>query len=275
MMYLRALFGLYRALLKMLGLSRMRVRFLLCLSFWPVSFISLPAVAQQLEVDLSQHLIALTTGFTGEEVVLFGSVDTAGDIVVVVRGPDESVVVRQKDKIGGLWLNRYQMVFEDVPNYYYIGANRAFSEIASSWLLERYDLGFDQLEFPLRLVPDMPLPDEERLDQFRQALVADRLEEGVYIEQDRGVRFVGRHLFRVEIPFPASVPTGQYNVTVYFFQEGEIISALNTPLLVSKLGMGAKLFLFAHLNAFFYGIAAVLVAVLFGWLADVMFRNRR
>lgn len=43
--------------------------------------------AQQLVADLSSHLIAITTGFTGTEVVLFGTTDGAGDVAIVVTGP--------------------------------------------------------------------------------------------------------------------------------------------------------------------------------------------
>ena len=38
--------------------------------------------AQQLVADLSSHLIAITTGFTGTEVVLFGTTDGAGDVEI-------------------------------------------------------------------------------------------------------------------------------------------------------------------------------------------------
>ncbi|NNE84205.1 MAG: hypothetical protein HKN28_09575, partial [Alphaproteobacteria bacterium] len=49
-----------------------------------------------LVADLSENLIAITTGFTGTEVLLFGATEGVGDIIVVVRAPESQVVVRRK-----------------------------------------------------------------------------------------------------------------------------------------------------------------------------------
>ena len=51
------------------------------------------AVADPLVVDLSNHLVAITTGFTGTKVLLFGAVEDEGDVIVTVRGPDQDMVV--------------------------------------------------------------------------------------------------------------------------------------------------------------------------------------
>ncbi|HEV3177595.1 MAG TPA: TIGR02186 family protein, partial [Stellaceae bacterium] len=50
-----------------------------------------PARAQALVADLTNHLVAITTGFTGTSVVLFGATDGNGDVIVVVRGPERDI----------------------------------------------------------------------------------------------------------------------------------------------------------------------------------------
>jgi hypothetical protein len=50
------------------------------------------ARAEALAADLSKHLIAITTAFVGTEVVLFGTSDGQGDIVVTVHGPRQDTV---------------------------------------------------------------------------------------------------------------------------------------------------------------------------------------
>ena len=47
------------------------------------------ASADPLVVDLSNHLVAITTGFTGTNVLLFGAVEEEGDPDVLVRGEGE------------------------------------------------------------------------------------------------------------------------------------------------------------------------------------------
>src|SRR3546814_5202568 len=65
----------------------------------------------ELLVDISQHLVAITTGFTGADVLLFGVREGPGEIVVVVRGPHMSTTVRRKDRIAGIWINHDTMIF--------------------------------------------------------------------------------------------------------------------------------------------------------------------
>jgi len=80
-------------------------------------------------------------------------------------------------------------------------------------------------------------------------------------------------LFRTEMDFPANVPTGTYQVEVYLFHGGEVVSAQTTPLIVGKIGIGAEVFDFANRQAALYGLMAVLLAVAAGWLAAVAFRK--
>jgi hypothetical protein len=56
------------------------------------------ARAEALVVDLSNHLVAITTGFTGTNVLLFGAVQSEGDVIVTVKGPDQDMVVRRKER---------------------------------------------------------------------------------------------------------------------------------------------------------------------------------
>ncbi len=60
---------------------------------------------QSLVSDISSHRIGITSSFTGTELLLFGALGEAGDVVVVVRGPDQKVTVRRKERVAGIWIN--------------------------------------------------------------------------------------------------------------------------------------------------------------------------
>src|SRR3982750_4544468 len=85
-----------------------------------------PATARADEVvaDLSSHLIAITTGFTGASVVLFGATEGRGDIITVVRGPEREMTVWRKGKVAGIWVNAEAVVFGNVPSFYAVAASR-------------------------------------------------------------------------------------------------------------------------------------------------------
>jgi len=69
------------------------------------------------------------------------------------------------------------------------------------------------------------------------------------------------------------VPTGSYLIEVLLVRNGRVVSAQTTPLIVSKIGLGADIFEFAHRHAAAYGVVAIVSALLAGWLAHLAFRR--
>jgi hypothetical protein len=51
------------------------------------------------------------------------------------------------------------------------------------------------------------------------------------------------------------------------------VSSQTTPLFVSKVGVEAEIFDFAHNRSALYGVIAILVALVAGWLGHVVFRK--
>ena len=224
--------------------------------------------AQQLVADLSSHLIAINTGFTGTEVVLFGATDGEGDVAIVVTGPRTSVTVRRKGRVAGIWVNTESVRFEQVPSYYMVATSRPLDQVVSKPMLERHQIGLPNLQ----LDPGRALPQEE-LEAFRAALIRNKQREGLYGITLGQVAFLGERLFRTNIYFPANVPTGLYTVEVLLIRDGEVVTAQTTPLVVSKVGFSAEIYQIARHQPVAYGLAAVIGAVAAGWLAGALFRR--
>lgn len=227
-----------------------------------------PARAQPLVADLSQHLIAITTGFSGTEVLLFGATEGEGDVVVIIRGPDAQQTVRRKARVAGIWVNRDSMTFTGVPSFYRIAASRALDEIATPAVRVRHQLGLDHLR-----VAAVGTPPPVEVAAFRAGLLRNQQRDAVYQAEVGQVTFLGQRLFRARIALPANVPTGAFTVEVLLLQNGEVVAAQTTPMIVSKIGLGAEIFDFAHRYAAVYGLLAVLIAVAAGWAAGAIFRK--
>lgn len=227
------------------------------------------ARAAPLVVDLSQHLVAITTGFAGADVLMFGATNGGGDVVVVVRGPSRPLVVHRKSRVLGVWANTASMTFERVPSFYAFAASRPLSEIAMPPVLRRHEIGLDYLD------PALPRAkaSENVAMQWKQGLKRNQIRNGLYRGQRGRVTFLGNQLFRAEFDLPANVPTGSYQVQVFLFRDGKVISAQTTPLRVDKVGVEAELFDFAHRHAAYYGIVAIIVALVAGWLGNAAFRR--
>ncbi|NUB15137.1 hypothetical protein GAY28_22500 [Azospirillum brasilense] len=231
-------------------------------------FLAATVWAQQLVADLSSHLIAITTGFTGTEVVLFGTTDGAGDVAIVVTGPRTPVTVRRKERIAGIWINARSVRFEQVPGYYMVATNRPLDQFVGRPVLERHQIGLPNLQLGPReqLAPD-------QLALFRSALIRNKQRAGLYGITLGQVAFLGERLFRTNIYFPANVPTGLYNVEALLIRDGEVVSAQTTPLVVSKVGFSAEIYDFARNQPMIYGVAAGIGAIAAGWLAGAIFRG--
>jgi len=225
------------------------------------------ASATPLVADLSDHLIAITTDFTGTDVLLFGAVDGPGDVVVVVRGPVNDATVRRKERVAGIWVNRESVEFRAVPSFYAIASTRPLDEILDLPTRMRHSIGIDTLR--------LSAPEAERslLPEFRAALERIKTAEQLYRPDVIDVTFLGDTLFRADFQFPSNVSTGSYVVEVLLIREGEVASAQTTPLVISKSGIGADIYQFAHVNSFFYGLASVSIALLAGWIAHLVFRR--
>jgi uncharacterized protein (TIGR02186 family) len=231
---------------------------------------SLPASADEAIVaDISNYRVAITTGFAGTEMLLFGAVDGDGDVVVLVRGPSRPVVVHRKSRILGIWANAASMTFDRAPSFYRIATSGPLDEIATPEVQERNQMGLAHL--------DLPLPrakaSENIAQRWRDALIRNHQRQGLYASEILPVTFLGARLFKVRMGLPANVPTGPYLVYVYLLRDGEVISGQITPLQVSKVGLEAAIFDFAYEHAAFYGLIAILVAIVAGWLGNVAFRR--
>lgn len=237
-----------------------------------------PARAQALVADLTNHLVAITTGFTGTSVVLFGATDGTGDVIVVVRGPERDMTVRRKSKVAEVWVNTRQVTFQGVPSFYSIAAGSPtrkekdtpppLEEIAPTAVRQLHQIGLDNL----RLSTEASLSPQET-EEFRSALLRNEARAGLYPPGISQVKFLGDKLFRTDIHFPANVPVGTYLVQVFLVRDKAVVAGQTTPLVISELGLDAEVHDFADRYALPYGLIAITLAALAGWLASLPFRN--
>lgn len=227
-----------------------------------------PAKAQSIVADLSTREVAISTGFTGAELLLFGATEGFGDIVVTVEGPRRDEIIRRKERVAGIWVNGASVTFEKAPAYYRTAASKPLNEIAAPEILEKLQIGSDRIDLFTRSAP----PAASVLT-FRDAFIRTKKRQALYSEDISDIKIIRGRLFRSTIPFPVNVPIGTYQVTVHLFKNGKLVSSEKTPLTVQKVGLEAQIYNFAHDHAAWYGVIAIAIALMAGWLAGVIFRR--
>jgi uncharacterized protein (TIGR02186 family) len=242
-----------------------------------------PAPRETVQADVSTRTVGITSSFTGTEIIVFGAIANARepktdadqyDVVVVLEGVGDELITRRKSNVGGIWVNTTAVRFKSVPSYYAIAGTRPLDEITEPHILDQHAIGFEHISL---------LPKDEKtariskgeLPEFKAAVIRLKQKQGLYVQNEFGVVFVGKSLFRATIDLPANVPVGPLTSRVHLFREGVLLDTFQSQVQLSREGIGRYLYNFAIGYPLLYGIAAVLVAASAGWAASTFFSRRR
>jgi uncharacterized protein (TIGR02186 family) len=224
-----------------------------------------------LNIDLAQDHVNITTGFTGADLPLFGVRQGRGDVVVVMEGPQRESTVRKKERIMGAWINTGWMNFSSVPSYYdYASSAASVSSIMSADWRSGNRVGVEGLEFR----PDNTEHVEAKvLEEFEDSLVRIKQKQSLYTAQAQKVVFIDDRFFRVDFHLPANVPRGQYTVRGMLVRDGRVVSEVSRTMTVAQVGFSSDVNKVARSHGFAYGLLCVLVAVMAGFLSDMIGRR--
>jgi uncharacterized protein (TIGR02186 family) len=253
----------------------MRALLLSALMFW----LAAPARAQQpgdvaseLPAAVAEERISVSSAYRGSIIDIWGvNPDRRGrgDIVVVVRGPNQPATVMRKHRVLGLWINGAPVRFSEAPSFFAAVSNRSLRQIASPqaiWSLQLDPAASARLE--------SEVPPGADPAAYRAALVRLRTAQGLYLENRRaGLTLYAGGLFRARIQLPANAPIADYHADTYLFRDGRLISSRRIPIPVARVGVERSIHDLATNLSFLYGILAVLMALGAGWLAAFLFRR--
>lgn len=237
------------------------------------------AVAEKLVASMSNHRVMIASNYTGEELVLFGSVerDAAStprrspyDIVVTIIGPRQSLRTRKKERVVGIWVNVSAREFVNPPSYLAVLQSRPLDAITGPEYQKKLQLGLANVPLPELIHNDVG---DVGNDPFRAALVRLMRERGLYAEQPNAVTFLTPTLFRASVPLPAEVPVGSYEVDVKLFADGIMVARTNSAFEIVKVGIEQFVATAAHDHGLLYGIVCAMMALVTGWIASVIFRR--
>ena len=224
--------------------------------------------------EVSQHEIRVRQGFTGAELLLFGAIlspegTRAGpdyDIVVVLKGPTSPVILREKRKIAGIWINAASTELHSVPSYFAVASTRPIAKIVDGKTAAIYELGLPWLQ----LSPTGAI-DPKALQRFAGGLVDLMTRKGLYQQNEAGVTVSEQVLYQARIALPSSVSTGRYTAETFAITRGRVVASAISQVEVRKLGFEGAVAQFAESYSFLYGLLTIAIAVIMGWLAGRVF----
>jgi len=238
-----------------------------------------PTAKPVLVPDVSQRDIEIQYSFTGANLLLFGAIlypggrlpddDKPTDIVVVVKGPVQSILVREKQKLGGLiWVNASRLRYRSAPSFYAIASSKPIARMLDARTRAIYELGLSSLQ----LSPASSAPLQEQ-DRFARGLVELKTRTGLYLEAPGAVEITDGVLYRARVTIPARVPVGRFTAETFLIRDGRVLAAATREIEIRKSGFERFVARSAERRSVLYGLVAVALSVLFGWGAGVIARR--
>lgn len=238
--------------------------------------LTIGATEPKLVPDVSQREIQIRYSFTGAELLLFGAILYPGgrvptervDVAVVVKGPMQPILVREKQKVAGIWVNVESERFRSAPTFYAVAASRPMSQLVDERTAAIYELGLQNLQ----LSPGAGSSPEER-QRFEAGLIGLMQRQQLYQEDPNGVEITDGVLYRARINIPARVPVGEYTAETFLIRDGRVLAAAVREIRIEKLGFERFVAMAADRWSLAYGLVAVAVSLLLGWGAGAAFRR--
>lgn len=222
--------------------------------------------------EVSQSRIEVRQGFTGANLLLYGAVIAPRgaaeeyDIVVVLKGPAEAVRIREKERLAGIWMNAGDSDFRSAPSFFAVASSRPIGEIVDERTAAIYELGTDFIQ----LSPSGQIDPEEQA-RFASGLVQLRQKQGLYQEDPQGVRISEGVLYQARIVLPSNVVTGRYTAETFAIARGRVLASATARIEVEKVGLEGRVVAAAQRWSFLYGLGAIALSLVMGWLAGRLF----
>ena len=228
--------------------------------------------------DVSQREIEIVYSFTGANLLLFGAIlypggrvpagERPAEVVVVVKGPTESILIREKEKVAGIWVNADHARYRSAPSFYAIASSRPIGELVDDRTRAIYELGLDSLQ----LSPVSTAPAEEQA-RFGRGLVDLKSRAGLYVEAPHAVEITDGVLYRARVTIPARVPVGRFTAETFLIRDGRVLAAAVRDIDIRKSGFERFVARAAERSSILYGLTAVALSVGLGWFAGWVARR--
>ena len=227
-----------------------------------------------LVIDTNERDVEIQPGISGTKIVLFGATPSGKrDIIIEVVGPPKNQTMQEKRRYFGFWLGRGKSYYKNVPSYYNLLSSKPLEEITNQEGLNKLGLGIEHL--PLGKA-DIKYSSIKQF-QFDKRLRSEMFEDGQFLENEENIVLrsgpgkVG--LFKTEFSLPPNSLQGKYFVRYFLFQNGEAISYAESIIDLKQAGFARLIWIFANRFALLYGIIAIILSGLLGWVVSLIFNR--
>jgi len=215
--------------------------------------------------------ITIAAFYNGTTIKATGTVPAGADVMVRITGEGEEVHLKKKGKVGGLlWMNTGKINFKNVPAVFMVYTTPDLAKIIN---LHTIDLGYWSVKDQVELEPET-----EAKEFLFKEFVKLKEDEGVYIVDDKSVKYTGTsdgsRQYEINIAVPPKMKPGHYSVEAYAIKDKSVAGKAFTELTITLIGFPAWIAGLAFGHELLYGVMAVFVAIAAGLLMGVLFKDK-
>lgn len=224
------------------------------------------------KLSISPDRVDIGAFFRGAEVALKGALPAGAEAVVEVRGTTIQQTFLRKGRRWGLWMTVGEIDVDNAPNLYLVLSSAPkIPEVAGG----QPPWGFASLKSQVRLQGALAADEK---DHFFQEFLQLKQSEDLYASLPGALKISnapgGGASFLGTFRLPAKAPPGEYQVKLSVLQDGQVADQKTTKLKVSMVGFPALLASLAYEHAALYGILAVLIAIVTGFVMGFLFKGK-
>ncbi len=211
--------------------------------------------------------------YNGAEMHVSGEIGKDEDAVVQILGSDQEAHFKLKGKVGGiLWMTVAHLTFKHSPSVYMLYLPKHLANMGEKQL-EKWGFGYPVIYSKITIEPT-PKNKKQIFKDFLKLKQKDRL----YKIEDNGINYSikgDKKIFEAIVKLPPKIPPGKYEIKVYKIGPNKKITGIDTDYFDIKL-TGFPLFItqMAFNHSLIYGILAVIIAVMAGFLMGFLFKDR-
>lgn len=206
--------------------------------------------------------------FDGARVHVEGQAEGAGDVLVTVVGEAHAQEFNRRLQVGPVWISSGRMRFSGVPSLWLSFSSRAAGSLLARAAIQEHLLDRQSLLSRIRIQPE---PSDPAL--FQSEYMKRQAKAGIYAEFPESIRVQpaegGRGLrYQFDFDWPKAAPPGSYRINVYAVSGGTVAGISSAPFEVVRVGLPSRIADFSRINAGWYGLLCILLAMGAGFGMD-------
>jgi uncharacterized protein (TIGR02186 family) len=224
-------------------------------------------------LKLSPETIEMGAFYNGAPIRMEGTVPSGSQVMVIIRGVSKDELFNKKGRVGPIWINTDKVHVTGTPSLFLRFSSADVHSFLDRQTIDAYELDELSVKHRMHIRTKHGEPDPQYRELIENSYLTLKKKNGSYRRVADRVQITestGKAHFSLKFNWPKEAPPGSYQVEVYACRGGAIVARTGAALRLVEVGFPAFMASLAHQHPYWYGVLAVLMAVIAGFGIDAI-----